>query len=187
MQLCGPGEWLFEKHGSRTGRPWRKLHISVDAGTELIMAATLTTRDIDAAPQVGPLLDQVIAPVASFTVDDAYDQDGAFGEVAARWPAAAVVVPPRPSAVPSATAKAAPTQREQNLRTVAERGRLRWQKVSGYRSRALVEAGISRLRRVSGGALRSRTDDRRAPEVAVAVGVLNRMLELGRPEYVRIK
>ncbi len=33
---------------------------------------------------------------------------------------------------------------------------------------------------------RSRTDERRATEVAVAVRVLDRMLELGRPEYVRI-
>jgi hypothetical protein len=37
-----------------------------------------------------------------------------------------------------------------------------------------------------GDGLRSRTDGRRAAEVAVAVGVLNRMLDLGRPEYVRI-
>jgi len=33
--------------------------------------------------------------------------------------------------------------------------------------------------------VRSRTDGRRATEVAIAVSALNRMLELGRPEYVR--
>ena len=32
---------------------------------------------------------------------------------------------------------------------------------------------------------RSRTDDRRATEVDVAVRALNRMTELGRPNYVR--
>jgi hypothetical protein len=37
-----------------------------------------------------------------------------------------------------------------------------------------------------GGALRSRTDARRATKVAVAISVLNCMLELGRPEYIRI-
>jgi hypothetical protein len=61
-----------------------------------------------------------------------------------------------------------------------------WRKVSGYNWRALIEADIARFKHVIGGALRSRTGDRRATEVAVAVGVLNRMLELGRPEYVRI-
>ena len=95
-------------------------------------------------------------------------------------------MPPRSSAVPSATAETAPTRRDQHLRTIAERGRMIWQKVSGYNWRALVEADISRFKRVIGGALRSRTDERRATEVAVAVSVLNRMLELGRPEYVRI-
>jgi hypothetical protein len=37
-----------------------------------------------------------------------------------------------------------------------------------------------------GDALRSRIDERRATEVDVAVHTLNGMLELGRPNYVRI-
>ena len=36
-----------------------------------------------------------------------------------------------------------------------------------------------------GDALRSRTDDRRATEVDIAVHALNRMVEPGRPNYVR--
>jgi hypothetical protein len=186
LQLCGPGEWLVEKHGSRARRSWRKLHIGVDADTGRIVAAELTAHDVDDASQVGPLLDQVAGPIASFTADGAYDQDGVYGEVAARHPEAAVIVPPRSSAVLSTTAEASPTQRDQHLRTIAERGRMGWQKASGYNWRALVEADISRFKRIIGGALRSRTDERRATEVAVAVRVLNRMLELGRPEYVRI-
>jgi hypothetical protein len=39
---------------------------------------------------------------------------------------------------------------------------------------------------VIGEGLRARTDERRATEVNVAVHALNRMLELGRPNYVRI-
>jgi hypothetical protein len=49
-----------------------------------------------------------------------------------------------------------------------------------------IESAISRYKRVIGDALRSRTDRRQATEVAVAVRALNRMLELGRPESVRI-
>src|SRR3712207_7892878 len=41
-----------------------------------IVAAALTTNDVDDGSQVGPLLDQVAASVASFTADGAYDQDG---------------------------------------------------------------------------------------------------------------
>lgn len=49
-----------------------------------------------------------------------------------------------------------------------------------------MEADISRFKRVIGDGLRFRTDRRRATEVAIAAGALNRMLELGRPEYVRL-
>jgi hypothetical protein len=66
---------------------------------------------------------------------------------------------------------------------IAERGRMGWQRISGYNWRALVEADIGHFKRVIGG---SRTERRRATEVAVAVHVLNRILELGRPEYVRL-
>ena len=60
-----------------------------------------------------------------------------------------------------------------------------WQKASGYRWRALVEADMSRFKRVIGDGLRSRTDRRQATEVSIAVDALNRMLEFGRPSYVR--
>ena len=75
---------------------------------------------------------------------------------------------------------------DERQRAVAERGRLGWQKASGYNWRALVESDISRWKRVVGDGLRFQTDGRQASEVAIAVGVLNRMLELGRPSYVRI-
>jgi hypothetical protein len=44
----------------------------------------------------------------------------------------------------------------------------------------------SRWKRVIGVGLRFQTDGRRATEVAIAADVLNRMLNLGRPDYVRI-
>ena len=61
-----------------------------------------------------------------------------------------------------------------------------WQRRSGYTHRALVEAASSRRKRVIGNALRSRTDRRRATEIAIAVHALNRLLELGRPKSARI-
>ena len=185
LKLCGAGEWLVEKHGASRWRSWRKLHIGVDADTGRIVAAALTTHDADDGAQVAPLLDQIDGPIASFTGDGAYDQDGVYGAVAARHPDAAVIVPPRSSAVPSKTAETAPTPRDRHLQVIAEQGRMGWQKASGYNWRALVEADIGRWKRVIGHALRSQTDERQATEVAIAVDVLNRMLELGRPRYVR--
>jgi hypothetical protein len=186
LKLCGSGEWLLEKHGTKTRRSWRKMHIGMDADTGRIVAAALTTNDVDDGSQVGPLLDQVAASVAAFTADGAYDQDGVSAAVAERHPGAAVVVPPRSTAVPSETAETAPTQRDRHLRFIAEHGRAAWQKASGYTTRARTEAAIGRFKRVIGDGLRSRTDQRRGTEVEVAVHALNRMLELGRPISVRI-
>ena len=68
-----------------------------------------------------------------------------------------------------------------------------WQKASDYNRRAKVEAAIGRWKQVIGngrpstrGRVRSRKDQRRTTEVGVSVHVLNRMLELGRPDSVRV-
>jgi len=186
LRLCGPGVWLEEKHGSKRRRAWKMLHLATDADTGQIVASVLTGRDVDDGSQAGPLLDRVDGSVAAFIGDGAYDGDDVYAEVAARHPDAAVVVPPRSSAVPSEAAETEPTQRDAHLRCIAERGRMGWQRASGYNWRALVEADISRWKRVIGDGLRSQTDGRQATEVAIAANVLNHMLELGRPAYVRI-
>jgi len=87
--------------------------------------------------------------------------------------------------VPSGTAESAPTQRDRHLQLIAEQGRMAWQTGSGYTKRARAEAAIGRWKQVIGDRLCAHTDERRATEVDVAVHVLNRMLDLGRPSYVR--
>jgi hypothetical protein len=186
LKLCGAGEGLVEKHGTKTRRFWRKLHIGMDAGTGEVVAAALTTNDMDDASQVGPLLEQLHRPVASFTGDGAYDPGNVYRVVTERDPAAAVVAPPRSTAVPSATAATDPAQRDRHLQDIAESGRIGWQKILGYNRRSRMETAIGRYKHVIGDGLRSRKDRRRATEVAVAVHMLNRMLELGRPNSVRI-
>ena len=167
-------------------RSWRKLHLGVDADTGQVVAAVLTDRDADDGAQVGPLLDQADGPIASLTGDGAYDQESVYSGVAERHPEASVIVPPRSTAVPSDTAETAPTQRDRHLQLIADKGRMGWQRASGYNIRARAEATMGRFKGVIGDGLRARTDQRRVTEVEVAVHALNRMLELGPPESVRI-
>ena len=49
----------FEKHAAKVRRCWRKLHIGVDADTGQIIAAELTSKDVDDGSLVGPLLEQI--------------------------------------------------------------------------------------------------------------------------------
>ena len=142
LKLNGPGEWLLEKHGTQMRRSWRALHLGMDAASGRIVATTLTDRGVDDATQVGPLLDQVGDPVASLTGDGAYDRNGVYAEAHERHPGAAVIVPPRVDAALSETAATAPTQRDRHIQAIKERGRMAWQRDSGYNLRARVESQI---------------------------------------------
>ena len=127
LRLCGAGDWMIEKHRTKTRRSWRKLHIGLDAETGQIVAASLTAKEIDDGAEVGPLLDQITGAVSSFTADGGYDQDRVYASVSERYPEAAIIIPPRATAVPSATAETAPTQRDRpcsiSLSTAAWHGR----------------------------------------------------------------
>ena len=154
------------------------LHIGFDAVTGRIVAAILTDRDVDDASQVEPLLDQITDAVEVFLGDGGYDRTGVYTALDERYPAATVVVPPRADAVLSATADTDPTQRDCHIQRIAEKGRLAWQRDSGYNQRAGVEGQFARWKQVIGDGLRFHSDEARA--TAIAAEVLNRMLDLGR-------
>ncbi|GLR79123.1 hypothetical protein GCM10007856_17970 [Azospirillum oryzae] len=59
LKMVGAGEWHLEKHGGKSRRSWRKLHIAIDPDSGDILAAELTTTGDGDACQVGPLLDQI--------------------------------------------------------------------------------------------------------------------------------
>jgi hypothetical protein len=185
VKLSGPGEWLVEKHGTQRRRAWRKLHLAVDAKTGTIVASTLTSKEVDDAAELGPLLDQIDEPLAAVIADGAYDQDRVYDDVAEHSPEAVVAVPPRSTAVLGPSAETDPTQRDRHIQVIAERGRMSWQRTSGYNARAGVEGTMSRYKRIIGDTLRSHSRPAQEIETRIAVTVLNRMLDLGRPESVR--
>jgi hypothetical protein len=185
VKLSGSGEWLVEKHGTQRRRAWRKLHLAVNAKTGTIVASTLTSKEVDDAAELGPLLDQIDEPLAAVVADGAYDQDRVYDAVAEHSPEAAVVVPPRSTAVLSVSAETGPTQRDHHIQAIAEQGRMGWQRTSGYNARAGAEGTMSRCKRIIGDILRSHTRPAQEVETRIAVSALNRMLDLGRLESVR--
>jgi len=174
-----------EKHGAKTRRTWRKLHLAVDAVTGVIVASTLTGKDMGDPSQVAPLLDLVEGEIASVTADGAYDGAPIYEAVAARAGDVPVIIPPHVTAVPSPTAEINPTQRDQHIALLATHGRLGWQKETGYGQRALVETAMGRYKRIIGPTLRARSPSGQVTEVDIGVAVLNRMLHAGRPDSIR--
>lgn len=185
LKVFGAGEWLQEKHGKKSRRGWRKLHLAVDANTGLIVASVLTEQDVDDPSQVGPLLDQVEHKIGKVTADGAYDGEPTYDTIAKRDPKIEVVIPPRVTAQPSAEFETDPATRDTHLLMIQSLGRLGWQEAVGYGTRALVETTMGRYKAIIGQRLRARDWRGQCTEAAVAVAVLNRMLSAGRPNSVR--
>ncbi len=97
-----------------------------------------------------------------------------------------MIAHPCRDATPSETAETGPTQRGRHIQAIKARGRMAWQRDSPYTPWARLESRIGRSKRVLGDGLDVHTDDAQAAEVAIAVEVLNRMLDTGRPTSVRV-
>jgi hypothetical protein len=141
LQVFGAGQWLEEKHGAKSRRTWRKLHLAVDADTCMIVAQVLTDQHTDAPSQVGPLLDQVDEQIDKVTADGAYDSGLTYQTIAQYGDDIAVVIPPRKTAVPS-TQSHSPSQRDRHLDMINTEGWLAWQEATAYGQRAFVETTI---------------------------------------------
>lgn len=145
LELFGQGEWDAAKHGRRK-RQWRKLHLAVDATTGEIAAHLLTEGTADDAAHVPDLLRMVEGMMASMTADGAYDGEPTYAAARARQPDPSpdVVIPPRPSEVPSTADPAQHTARNRHIRLMAETGRMEWQRRTSYGRGALAETAMSR-------------------------------------------
>jgi hypothetical protein len=186
LKFHGPGEWTVEKHGSKTRKSWRKLHLGVDSETGEIVASTLTDKEVDDASQVETLLNQLDVDVASFTADGAYDSQGVSSTVLGRHPGASLIVPPRANAILSDTAQTQPTQRDRHLMSIQKFGRQAWEHKSGYTKQAHVENANGRYKRIIGPALRAKEPKNQQAEVKIGIHILNVMNNLGKIQAEKV-
>jgi len=84
---------------------------------------------------VPDLLTQIPTPFKTFIGDGAYDGEPVSQAVRGREPDAKVVIPPHKTAVYSL---AGDTQRDGHIQTIAQKGRIAWQRVTGYSIRNYV-------------------------------------------------
>ena len=188
LKVYGAGEWLLEKHGERGRREWRKLHLAVDPGSGAVLACELTSSEEGDASQVAPLLGQVSGSLGAVIADGAYDGEPVYRAVAEQQsdPPVAVVIPPRATAVPSTAAGTTPSQRDQHIALIRDKGRIGWQKAVGYGRRSLGETAMFRYKALIGPGRRPRSLAAQKTEARVGCAVLNRMTRLGMPTSQRV-
>ena len=154
LEVFGAGQWLEAKHGAKSRRTWRKLHLAVDADSGMIVAQVLTDQHTDDPSQVGPLLEQIDEEIGKVTADGAYDGASTYQTIAQQGDEIEVVIPPRRTAVPS-TELTPPSQRDRHLDMIHTQGRLAWQTATGYGQRALVKTTMGRYKSLIGPRLRA--------------------------------
>lgn len=186
LQIYGAGQWLEEKHGAKSRRNWRKLHLALDADSGDVIAQVMTDQDVGDPSQVEPLLDQIDMPIHQFTADGAYDGEPTYDAVVKHSTGAAVVIPPRSNASERQHDDLT-NQRNQHIAAIDADGRSKWQVATGYGKRSLVETAIGRYKSIIGRRLRARSFAPQQTEVAIGCAVLNRMLACARPKSVRCK
>jgi Transposase DDE domain len=188
LKVYGAGEWQREKHGERTRRTWRKLHLAVDPDSGEILASELTGNEVGDLSMVSPLLEQMQSPITSVMADGAYDAEPVYRAIAARQPqpSPTVIIPPRATAVLDPTAGTIPSLGDRHIQTIQEKGRLGWQKAVGYGKRSLVETAMFRYKTLIGPTLRARKLATQKVEARLACSVINRMTQLGKPVSQRV-
>ncbi|MEX3611777.1 MAG: IS5/IS1182 family transposase, partial [Burkholderia sp.] len=96
-------------------------------------------------------------------------------------------IPPREGAVHWPANTSGATWRNDAVDAIARLGRHEWNKDSGYHRRSLAENAMYRFKTLTGNCLWARRHtESQAAEVAIRVGVINRMADLARPQSVRI-
>ena len=132
------------------------------------------------------LLEQVDSPIRRFTADGAYDTRSVYellGEVGTAD--IKIVIPPRRGAVPSDGVEGTWARRNATLETIRKVGRQGWQRESRCRrqgGQGAVENLFLRYKRTLGNSLRARGYESQKQEARIGCNVLNRMVELGKPE-----
>lgn len=183
LKVFGAGEWRSEAYRTAKRRTWRKLHLSVNATTQEIVAEVLTSKRRDDADLVPELLAQVTSPVVKLYGDGAYDKWKLYDALAREE--IQPVIPPRRRASIRQHGNCAgrPLPRDEAIRAIRRLGRRRWKQASGYHRRSLVETSISRLKRAFGNRLKNKRFENQQTEARLRCKLLNRFTHLGMPQF----
>jgi hypothetical protein len=88
--------------------------------------------------------------------------------------------------VPGTEDPEAQSQRDRHIRTIAEKGRMAWQRMVDYGRRSLAETAVGRYKAIVGPKLRARALQAQQGEAAIAAEVLNRMIRVAKPISIRV-
>ncbi|WP_369598506.1 IS5 family transposase [Sinorhizobium meliloti] len=146
LKVFGEGEWLENKHKTKAKRKrWRKLHLGLKLVSGEIVCSDLTADDVGDPTALPGLLDQIGGPVEKFIADGAYDGTPTRDLLATRsGEIVEVIIPPPKTAVASPQSVLVPPVRDRHIAEIQIKGRMAWQKSTGYNKRSRAETQMGR-------------------------------------------
>ncbi|KAF1016698.1 MAG: IS5 family transposase [Burkholderia sp.] len=186
LKVYGEGEWKVRQHGYSKRRTWRKVHLALNVNTGQVHAALMTNQNVADGDALAKLLDQIPREEQIDVIDrdGAYDTKPCHAAIAAR--SAIPSIPPRAGAAHLPADMPGAAWRNGAVDAIARDGHREWKQDSGYHRRSLAENAVYRFKTLTVNCLWALHIDTQATEVAVRVGVLNRMADLARPQSVGI-
>jgi hypothetical protein len=182
IKVYGEGEWKTRQHGVSKRRTWRKLHLAVDEATGEILSAVVTDNSCHDSEVLGELLDEIAEPISQVDADGAYDTACCYDYIEEREAIAGI--PPQRNAKIwlHGNRKTPPHPRDENLRRIRLVGRAKWKREINYHRRSIAETTMFRVKTAFGGKVSSRKMNRQVNELKVQALVLNRMIQVAKPD-----
>ena len=177
IKVHGEGEWKVKIHGRGRPRKWLKIHIAVDVQTQEIVAEATTHSSVGDSTMIHHLLKPLRGPINTVIADGAYD--GTLTRKAIKNKGSKALIPPPKNA----RYKGSHDDRDQAIMWIKGLGndtlaRSLWGKLTGYSKRALVETAFSRIKRLFGSKLFSKTPNRQSLENTLRCLLLNKMRKI---------
>ena len=189
LKIFGEGEWKVRKHGYSKRRTWRKIHVGMCAESGQAVMSAVSTNDVSDDLAMVHMMDALDGiPLGDVLGDGAYDTVDCREAIHDRGGKA--VIPPDKNAVVQKRDKTpALRPRDEAIQRITElgtEGRALWKREVQYHRRSRVETFMFRLKTILGDRLASRRMKTQATEATIKLHVLNRMLQLGKPDSYKV-
>ncbi len=183
LKVYGEGEWKVRKHGAGKHRTWMKMHLAIDAGSQQIKSAVLTSNSVEDSSGGISLIKSMKFRIGSLKGDGGYDKHKFREILKARN--IVQVIPPQSNAVINKKGLNYLIERNESIKKIKRVGRKKWKQESGYHQRSKVETTMFRYKMIIGDHLTARKNSHQETEVAIGCKILNVMLQAAKPISIK--
>jgi hypothetical protein len=188
LKVYGEGEWKVRAHGWQKRRTWRKLHLQIDEASGEIVVAGGSENSVSDDEMFVEMLAVNAEEIEQISADGAFDRKKVYQAIERRKIKRAAI-PPRKGAKiwRHGNTKGERLIRDENLRSVRNKGKAKWKRESNYHRRSLAETGVFRFKMIFTDRLQSRKQENQFQEMIIKSACLNRMTHLGMPDSYKVE